>query len=91
MKLTRLKFRNGWSIDIHEVKQGQQYYQRWAPGVESQPWLYNLKRGNEERFWEEVLDERLSENIMAGNRSWPIGWIAARLREARNGLLDGAG
>lgn len=41
---TRIAFANGVRVDIHAIKDGNVYYQRWAPGVESQGALDNLYR-----------------------------------------------
>jgi len=55
MVIRRLDFANGWTIDVHdECPDGQTYYQRWAPGVVSQPWCANLRRMNSSSFNEEV-------------------------------------
>ncbi len=40
----RIEFPNGWSFDIHEVRNGEVYYQRWPPGVENQGMFANLSR-----------------------------------------------
>lgn len=39
-----IDFPNGWGIDVHKVQDGEVYFQRWPPGVESQGMFTNLMR-----------------------------------------------
>jgi len=53
--IRRLDFANGWTIDIHdEGRDGQTYYQRWAPGVVSQGFFSDLGRMDTQRFNDEI-------------------------------------
>lgn len=50
----RLEFDNGWSIDVHEERDGKTFYQRWAPGVENQSMWAELMWMETPHFNEEV-------------------------------------
>ena len=40
----RLDFRNGWTIDIHAIRNGEVLYRKWTPGIERQSLVANLGR-----------------------------------------------
>lgn len=44
LTIGRLAFPNGWIIDVHYVREGVVYFQRWAPGVEIQSFFDELYR-----------------------------------------------
>jgi hypothetical protein len=41
---TQIDFKNGWTVHIHEIKDGCVYLQRFPPGVENQGLLQNLRK-----------------------------------------------
>jgi hypothetical protein len=57
----RIDFRNGWSIDIHEIKNGEVYFQQWPPGVENQSFLSGLGRMPIPDFEKRIAEERQKE------------------------------
>lgn len=52
--IRRYDFENGWTLDVHEERDGKTYYQRWAPGVENQSWFSDLRQMPSDWFNEEV-------------------------------------
>lgn len=62
MKIRRLKFKNGWDLDIHEVRDGQVYYREWRPGVQHQPIIQGLCRMDVAEFTAKVNEERARES-----------------------------
>jgi hypothetical protein len=50
----RLEFKSGWTIDVHKERDGETYYQRWPPGVDSQSWLSGLGRMTTAEFEDEI-------------------------------------
>ena len=40
MRLTK----NGITIDVHEIRNGEVLYRKWMPGVKSMPFLIGLRR-----------------------------------------------
>lgn len=40
----RISFPNGWDFDVHEIRNGEVFYQRWPPGIEKQRMFDNLLR-----------------------------------------------
>lgn len=65
MKLTRLKFRDGWTIDLHEIRNGDQLFRTWPPDVERQDYLAGLARMPVSQFWEKVRIARQEEMAIA--------------------------
>lgn len=61
MKLTRLKFKNGFAIDLIKVQDGKQYYRQWSPGVETMSLIHNLHVMPSDAFWKQVREERAKE------------------------------
>ena len=52
----RIEFRNGWTIDVHEIKNGEVLFRRWSPGVERQSFVQNLSRMAVDEFERQVRD-----------------------------------
>ena len=52
----RIEFRNGWTIDVHEIKNGEVLFRRWPPGVERQSFVQNLSRMAVDEFERQVRD-----------------------------------
>ena len=52
----RIEFRNGWTIDVREIKNGEVLFRRWPPGVERQSFVQNLSRMAVDEFERQVRD-----------------------------------
>ena len=53
--------KNGWHVVVHDVRDGQVYYQRWPPGVDEQPFMDNLSRTSIEQFEAAVEDATITK------------------------------
>jgi hypothetical protein len=48
--------KDGWHVVVHEIRNGEVYYQRFPPDVEEQPVLCNLGRMTIAQFEEQVKE-----------------------------------
>lgn len=52
-----MEFKNGWTIEVHLVRNGEVYFRKWPPGVSSMGFLERLQRMSVRRFNESLSEE----------------------------------
>lgn len=50
----RLNFENGWTVDVHHVKDGEVFFRGWLPGEEVVSFPRGLRRMDVETFLAEI-------------------------------------